>query len=198
MSKDWDGNKKSTFVTLAASSHSQGEREANDYYATEPKALRVLFDEGKVKLKDPVLEPSCGEGHLSEVLKEYGYNVTSRDLIDRGYGEVADFLETQEQWDGTIITNPPYKYAQAFVEHALDIVAEGNSVFMFLKLQFLEGKGRKKLFQRKELKTVYVSSSRLKCAINGDFSKVSSSAVAYAWFEFVKGYNGDPVIKWIN
>ena len=66
---------------------------------------------------------------------------------------------------------------------------------MFLKLQFLEGKSRRKLFDRKELKTVYVSSSRLMCAKNGDFKKFNSSAMAYAWFEFEKGYNKDTIIK---
>ena len=38
MGKDWVGNKNSVFRTLGASNHSLGEREENDYYATEPKA----------------------------------------------------------------------------------------------------------------------------------------------------------------
>lgn len=33
---------------------------------------------------------------------------------------------------------------------------------------------------------------------NGDFEKYKSSAIAYAWFVWVKGYQGDTVIKWIN
>lgn len=57
-----------------------------------------------------ILEPSCGEGHISEVLKSHGYNVVSRDLINRGYGDVADFLsDDNTEWNGDIITNPPYK-----------------------------------------------------------------------------------------
>lgn len=197
--KDWNGNSKSIFATLGASNHSETERETNDYYATEPKAIDVLINGGGVIFNNPVLECACGEGHLSERIKTYGYTVVSRDLIDRGYGETGiDFLKTNETWKGDIVTNPPYKYAQQFVEHALDIVEEGCHVYMFLKLQFLEGKARKALFQRKQLKTVYVSSARLKCAINGDFDNCGSSAVAYAWYEFEKGYKGDAVIKWIN
>lgn len=69
---------------------------------------------------------------------------------------------------------------------------------MFLKLTFLEGKTRRALFDTKQLKTVYVSSSRIICAKNGVFENVGGSAVAYAWFEFEKGFQGDPVIKWIN
>lgn len=109
-----------------------------------------------------------------------------------------DFLSIYETFDGDIITNPPYKYSQQFVEHALELIPEQKKIFMFLKLTFLEGKSRRQLFETKQLKTVYVSSSRIKCAPNGDFEKVTSSAVAYAWFEFQKGYNADPKIVWIN
>ena len=87
-----------------------------------------------------ILEPSCGEGHISEVLKAHGYDVVSRDLIDRGYGEVADFLSIDNlEWDGDIVTNPPYRFALDFVEKALQIIPEGRKVAMFLKLTFLEG-----------------------------------------------------------
>ena len=102
-------------------------------------------------------------------------------------------------FDGDIITNPPFNQGLEFVTHALKLVKPGNKVFMFLKLQFLEGQKRRCLFDSKQLKTVYVSSKRMSCASNGDFNKYkSSSAIAYAWFEFEKGFNGDPVIKWIN
>ena len=72
---------------------------------------------------------------------------------------------------------------------------------MFLKLQFLEGKKRRKLFNTGQLKTLYVSSDRIQCAKNGEFKEMKGndrSAVAYGWYEFEKGYCGDPVIKWIN
>jgi len=38
----------------------------------------------------------------------------------------------------------------------------------------------------------------LNCAKNGDFEKYTSSAVAYAWFVFEKGYKGDTIVRWIN
>ena len=85
-----------------------------------------FYNRGGVKLKNPIWECACGEGHLSERLKQYGYNVYSSDLIDRGYGEGGvDFLTDNRLWHGDIITNPPYKYAKEFVEHALDIVDDG-------------------------------------------------------------------------
>lgn len=82
------------------------------------------------------------------MLKAAGYEVVSRDLVDRGYGEVADFLAIDNQeWNGNIVTNPPYKYAQQFVEKALSIIPEGKKVAMFLKLTFLEGKAQRALFR---------------------------------------------------
>ncbi len=38
MSKDWTGNAASMFKTLGASNHAAHDRQAEDYYATEPKA----------------------------------------------------------------------------------------------------------------------------------------------------------------
>lgn len=140
-----------------------------------------------------IWECACGEGHLGKVLEKHGFDVIGTDLIYRGYGddEPLDFLtETLDEFKGDIITNPPYKYALDFVKKALESVNEGNKVAMFLKLQFLEGKSRKAFFMENPPKVVYVSSSRLKCAINGDFESIGSSAVAYAWFVWVKGFKG--------
>lgn len=195
--KDWTGGKASVFKTLGASNHCDHERESYDYYATEPAAVEWLCKLETFNHK--VLEPSCGAGHISEVLKAHGYEVESRDLVDRGYGTQADFLSIDNQeWDGDIITNPPYSFAQEFVEKALRIIPDGHKVAMFLKITFLEGKKRKFLFRNTPPLRVWVSSSRLKCAMNGDFEAVGGSAACYAWFIWEKGYRGDTIVKWFN
>lgn len=198
-SKDWTGNGNSIYKTLGASNHTDKKRQQYDYYATEPKAVELLLAE---ETFSPVIwECACGEGHLSKMLEKHGYEVISTDLIYRGYGdpEPLNFLEeTLLDFEGDIITNPPYKYALDFVKQALNSVKMGRKVAMFLKLQFLEGKSRKKFFLHNPPKIVYVSSSRLICAKNGDFEKYTSSAVAYAWFVWEKGFRGDPTIRWIN
>lgn len=197
--KDWTGNSKSIYTTMGASNHSNKERQNEDYYATEPKATQLLLE---VEQFSPVIwECACGGGHLAQVLENNGYEVIATDLIYRGYGdkESLNFLEeTLDEFEGDIITNPPYKYALEFVQKALDSVQVGRKVAMFLKLQFLEGKARKQFFLENPPKVVYVSSSRLNCAMNGDFDKYESSAIAYAWFVWEKGFKGDPIIKWIN
>ena len=128
MSKDWTGNSNSIYKTLGASNHTDKEREENDYYATDPIAIDVLLNDGNIKLDKDVWECACGDGCLSERLKEYGYNVYSSDLVDRGYGDSGiDFLTYNEKWHGDIITNPPYKYASEFINHALDIIDDGKN-----------------------------------------------------------------------
>ena len=196
--KDWIGDTNSVFATLGASNHIEEEREEHDYYATDPKAMELLLE--MERFNNNIWESACGEGHLSEVLVKEGYNVKSTDLIDRGYGTGGvDFLKGDfEVFNGDIITNPPYKYAKQFIEKALSIIPKGNRVVMFLKLTFMESKGRKQMFIDNPPKVIYVSSSRLLCVKNGDFSKKESSAVAYAWYIWEKGYKGDTVIKWFN
>ena len=155
VNKDWTGGRNSIYTTLGASNHSDKERQGHDYYATEPKATELLLAEET--FAPVVWECACGEGHMAKVLEAKGYQVISTDLVYRGYGnkEPVDFLrESIANFDGDIITNPPYKYALEFVEKALERVKPGRKVAMFLKLQFLEGKSRKRFFLKEVLKAI--------------------------------------------
>ena len=195
--KDWSSNTAS-HRTTTPNTYTDVNREQHDYYATEPKALELLLEhEG---FSDKVWECSCGEGHLSQVLVAAGKDVVSSDLIDRGYGKVQDFLclSNTGPGDRDIITNPPFKFTNEFLVKAMSILDEGRKIAFFLPIRYVEGKARRQLFQRFPLKTVYVSSGRLICAINGDFETITGSATAYAWFIWEKGYEGPTELKWFN
>ena len=188
---DWVGNSQAVH---AVNQRSQDVAE-HDYYATDPQALELLLEQEYFSRR--IWEPACGEGHLSKVLEKHEYQVVSSDLVDRGYGRGGiDFLNCSTQWDGDIITNPPYKYAKEFVEKALELVTPGRRVAMFLKLTFLEGQGRRELFKNNPPQIVYVSSARLNCGKNGVFT--GTSAVAYCWVIWEKGHTGPTQIKWFN
>ena len=147
--KDWSGNANSIFKQLGASSHSEEEREQNDYYATDPRAVFDLLKHEE--FNHLIWEPASGGGHMVEALRSRGFKVRSSDLINRGcQDELLNFLEydTKIKWPGDIITNPPYKFCTEFILKALDAVKEGAKVAMFLKLQTLEGQDRyNKLFK---------------------------------------------------
>lgn len=181
---------------IGAHNVSTSDRQVEDFYATDPIAAEWL-----IKIEDldkSIWECACGQGHLSKVFVKHGYNVKSTDLIDRGYGVGGvDFLKENGHFNGDIITNPPYKYAEEFIKHALDLIPEGNKVCMLLKVQFLEGKARRKMFEENPPKTVWVSTSRIKHGINGDFSR-ANSMMAIAWYVWEKGYKGETTLKWFN
>ena len=172
-------------------------REKDDYYATDPKALELLLE--KEHFSRHVWECACGEGHLAKVLLSRGYYVKASDLIDRGFGEGGvDFLSEKESWNGDIITNPPFKLVLPFINHALELIPVGNKVAFFLKIQFLEGKERKSFFENTPPARVYVSASRIQCALNGKFDQYHSNTLCYAWFIWEKGYKGETILKWFN
>jgi hypothetical protein len=123
--------------------------------------------------------------------------VRATDLIDRKYGETLDFLTQEEPFNGDIITNPPYKSAKEFCYKGLELAQDNNYVIMFLKIQFLEGKERKKLFEKYPTKYIYINSERQHCAMNGDFITYNAKTQAYIWVIWQKGYTGETITRWI-
>ena len=179
-------------------STAKSDRAENDYYATDPLAAQLLLqNEG---FSHNVWECASGENHLADVFRHYGYYVRTSDIVKRTQTtEVLDFLDCNvECWNGDIITNPPYSHSQEFVEKALSVISNGHKVAMFLRLQFLEGICRYKLFKENPPKVVYVSAKRIRCGKDGDFNTSSSGINAYAWYVWEKGYKGETSVKWIN
>lgn len=176
----------------------------DDFYATDPKSTRALLETVEFK-GDLFLEPCCGQGHIAEVIKEYypDAKITAIDLVDRGYGQGGiDFFDfyTDVKYDN-VITNPPFKLAQQFIEKSLDMIKEDGKVAMFLKVQFLEGTGREEFFNNAPLRYVYVFRGRQAPWMNGnplnEKGKKWSSTMCFAWFIFEKGYTGEPIIRWL-
>lgn len=222
--KDWTGGKASTFKCLGASNHTDHDRQEHDFYATAGEASEWLL---KIEPQlNNIYENFVGGGHLAEPIREAGKLRAVSDLVDRGYYPKGiptkyplDFFKFDKHLKSTdIVSNPPYKYALESVKHSLELIDEGRYVCMFLKLTFLEGKERKKFFEENPPIRVWVSSSRILCAMNGEFEKPKkdkngnikldkegnpimerqSSAACYAWFIWQKGYKGDTIIKWFN
>ena len=183
-------------------------REDNDFYATDPAAIRIALPVFKeIGLSNNIWECACGMGHLAKPLEDAGYTVRATDLIDRGYGSVQDFLETKDQWDGDILTNPPFKLAEEFIEHSMDILKNGRKALFFLKIQFIQSKERKALFEKYPPKYILVNSTRIFCAMNGEFEKYAKwseekqmwtgGTQCFVWFVFENGWTGPSTVKWI-
>lgn len=194
-------------ATMLAGSCSAKGRIENDYYATPFHATKAILSEIDLGT-DSILEPSAGEGHIVKVLREYYPNneIVANDLIDRHsrigieINSGIDFLtyEPNRKFD-TIITNPPFKFAQQFVEHSLELAS--HYVIMFCKIQFLETVERKKMFAEHPPKFVYVFSRRVSPWINGkelnENGKPWSSPMCFAWYVWEIGYTGETTVRWI-
>ena len=172
--------------------NNDGGRPENDFYPTPPEGtlglLRVEKFEGKI------WECACGDGAMSKVLWEAGYDGSSSDIEPRGYGFYADFLKTTVLLHPNIVTNPPFKHAQEFAQHALDLGCE--KLALLCKLSFLESADRGAWFPKTPLKMVHVFSKRLTMTRNGEPSR-NGGMIAFAWFIWEYGYTGRPMIGWI-
>lgn len=100
-----------------------------------------------------VLEPACADGQMVRPLREFGYRVIGTDLrpdVTGGTGGI-DFLagegpdpEFGDHAFDAVITNPPFKAADAFIRRALEIAPVA---VMLLKAQYWNTANRKGLFR---------------------------------------------------
>ena len=132
-------------LSIVGSSRNNGEREKDDFYPTPKYAVEELLK--REVFNGNIWECACGEGDISEVFLKKGFDVKSTDLIDRGFGEVGNFFETNFIADN-IVTNPPYKHSLEFVNEAKK--KSNSKIAMFLKTVFLESEKRRPMFEDKE------------------------------------------------
>jgi hypothetical protein len=168
-----------------ASRHALKDR-GPDLYETPACATEALL---RVEaLTNDIWEPAAGRGAIARVLANAGETVVASDLnaydgADPGI-HIADFFKTQRAPRGAscIVTNPPYKSADAFVRHGLTLVDE---VFVLLRLMALEGARRSDLIDR-HLWRVWAGIERLPMMHREGWKgpRISSAGAPFAWFVF--------------
>ena len=159
------GNKKRQKLTL---------RQKHNFYATHPSCTADILREEI--FSHSILEPFCGTGSMAEEIKKAGHEVAAYDIVDRGYGEVADFQDLKiEKGTYDIISNPPYD--SHLVDHVLKCIDIcHNKVALLLPLLYLSSKSRyDMLYSKFPPKRVYVYKERIGIAINGDFERFADA-----------------------
>ena len=168
-------------------------RQKDDFYPTPDIAIRPLLD--IEMFHGRVWEPACGDGAISKVLEEYGHETVSTDLNDWGYGESRrDFLMETVPEASNIVTNPPFKLAQQFIQQAIDLGVYKHC--WLLRLSFLEGVKRfNELFAKNQPSRIYVFSKRI-TMWRGDEEPTGTGTTCYAWFVWEgKAFNTE--VDWI-
>lgn len=124
-----------------------------DYFPTPPFATRALCEflaaQGEALAEQTAWEPACGELHMVRPLREVFAQVRASDVQrygdDEGAHDVLDFpllggAEPPVDW---VITNPPFRLAEAFIATGLQVARRG--VAMLVRSAFLEGGERYRL-----------------------------------------------------
>lgn len=177
----------------------RGQRKASDLYETPYSMTRQLLDVWFPFTKTvdkQIFEPACGNGAIVKVIKEYGYDVISSDIL---WGDEYDFLKETKKF-GCIITNPPYSIANEFICHAKRIAV---TVAMLLPLNYLQGvtRYREGLYTNLEFVYVFTRMSRLDIPFFTPLredGKYETGMQAYAWYIWNYRFEGSPSIHWIN
>lgn len=195
--------KEDIYRILGSSNHSESERVKDDFYATPKIALDKLFlelEKLKINLPKIIIEPSVGTGSIAIPFCEKGYSIIGFDIIDRGFPNtnVADWLTvSRPDIDNlAIVANFPYNKIQDHTEHSLSVLKDGEYLIELAKIQFLEGKARREMFNKNPPKYVLVFSERIKCLANGE-NTGGSSAICFCWYIFQKGFKGMPQVDWL-
>jgi hypothetical protein len=169
-----------------------------DLYETPAVAVKALLRAEAVPLE--IWEPASGRGAIVNVLREAGHIVTASDIADYGFGLdfQRDFLTATAMPEDCecILTNPPFKIAEKFVAHALELAPV---VVMLLRLAFLESERRCGILEGCGLKHVHVFRKRLPMMHRDRWAgRKANSGMAFAWMRWDRGYAGPTIVNRIS
>jgi hypothetical protein len=172
-----------------------------DFFPTPPWATRALVEHviGDCWRNYECWEPACGQGHMSDVLREYFDRVVASDVFDYGYGEVASFvgdgpdvIRGRSDW---IITNPPFASALEFAELALAQCRTG--VALLVRSVWAEGADRYRCLFEHRPPTVIAQFCERVPMTKGRWDPKASTATSYAWFVWSNPLGRATGFKWI-
>jgi hypothetical protein len=177
--------------------HPLAER-GHDPYSTPSVAVEALL---KVeRLPHTIWEPAAGRGAIVRVLRDHGHAVITSDVVDYGFPLhfCRGFLTEIGMPAGVeaIVSNPPYRLAEQFVGHALELAP---MVVMLMRLAFLESERRCGILEGRGLARIHVFRKRLPMMHrDGWDGRKADSGMAFAWFVWDRSHIGATVIDRIS
>jgi hypothetical protein len=172
-----------------------------DDFPTPPWATRALIEHviGSAAVDGmSCLEPACGRGYMATPLAEYFKRVEASDAYRYGFAPVRDFLiypfeALSHDW---VITNPPFRLAEEFVERALFVARKG--VAILARTVFLESVGRYEGIFAGNPPTKFAQFSERVPMVKGRVDPKASTATGYAWFVWEKDAPvAHPRLMWV-
>jgi hypothetical protein len=172
-----------------------------DGFGTPEIAIQELIL--REKFNNYIWEPAAGEFDIVKILRPK-FSVFTSDIY-RWHSQLQaqqDFLTSTNLPYGQrcdIISNPPFSLGQEFVAKAMEVLQFGSKLALLLRVQFLEGITRKRiLWDKYPPIRVWVFSYRIPRMHRFNYhGKKTTSVMCFAWFVWIKGYQGKTEIKWI-
>jgi hypothetical protein len=169
-----------------------------DLYETPVVAVEALLRVEK-DLPQQIWEPAAGRGAIVRVLREHGHQVVASNLVDYGGLDfVQDFLTVVEAPTGCecILTNPSFRWAQEFVERALQL---SPLVIMLARLAFLESERRTNILENCGLARIHVFRKRLPMLHRDNWQgRKANSGMAFCWIVWDRAHRGPATVHRIS
>jgi hypothetical protein len=184
-------------------------KEQEDFYPTPTWATKAFIEcysqtHPLLFELDDVLEPCCGDGAISKVLDDLGFNVTSFDIVNRGYGKVLSIYDYEVKHE-LVITNPPFNDMDRMFPKLYGLA--DTMLVLFLRTSFLEGKKRfNQIFGPTRPTSIYVHTERVSLYKNGVKGDQGGGTTSYSWFVWDKDVirardfddkSYDTIVEWI-
>jgi hypothetical protein len=198
-------------IHISRSIHRSGyDRRVHDLYATPDWVTEALLRH--VQFRGRVWEPCCGTGAITSVLKRRGYDVTSTDITDHGFGTPGvDFLSCHAVPDGcrVIVTNPPYgtittsqkgqeKSSTAmlrFVDHALRLTKSvQGQLALLVRFQWVAGQRAAALMSAGPFAAVIALTHRIQWFDKGEATNISQHHHAWVVFDHAHPTGQPPIL----
>jgi len=174
----------------------QGQRVAFDAYQTPYSLTWTYYDQYLKDKLNPgmdILEPCFGGGAIATALLQKNENLT---IVGKDIQTGQNFYEEEERYH-VIITNPPYKNTERFIEKCKQVTDE---FFLLLPITHLQGQKRYNNKTYQGLKFIHIFSRmpffEKEIRVDGKF-KTGMQAVG--WFHFdMRNVAEHPMIDWID
>ena len=176
-------------------------RHPDDWYVEPTWVSASIF--AVEKFEGRVWDPACGLGRIVVAAQNAGLNAIGTDLVARAgdaYEGGIDFLKVSAK-DGepNIVSNIPFGIAQAFVEKCLQLA--DRKVALLLPAGWLLGEKRSAWLETTPLRRVWFITPRPSMPPGPVVEagiKPGNGSDDFAWFVWLKGYDGAPEIRWIR
>ena len=173
-------------------------RDEHDWYVEPSWTSKRLFEEEV--FHGTIWDPACGGGRIIREAQKAGFDTRATDIVDRSpiCQEVDNFLSRLDYAEN-IVSNPPFGIADDFVKHALFLAV--NKVAMLLPTKWMNSDTRGRWLRTTPLYRVWLLTPRPSMppgAVVATGAKVGGGTVDFAWFVWLRGYDGEPELHWLH